>query len=366
MAMARYEDLGTHGKPTPIEALVEIFQREPAQISRAISSALTEGLVTVHIRDNGGRRPSRVPELERRLKDKFERLRLTLVVESPPSQTDQLAYSDEVHRRLGSAMGEEIARGGFIRDGEAIGIGSGRGVYETVRALQRQPPIRARNVSLVSLSGMGYMRHHSVRRNLILDADFIVSFMGQAFEDPVTMSLVASSLIHEKPLRLSPEPWILQDERKRAHLSTALLGVGTFTPGNRFYEESGANLTQHQAVYDPIRAGLRSLRGAEAAMKSEGHHPIADLGYHLFIVPKKKLSEAERQTIDILRRQADVINESILSANTTHFASTNTLTIIAGTDVKAHAIEQLLIDSTLPPVNLCTDERAARIMLRKD
>ena len=347
--------------------MAALFRREAAQVSRAICSALVDGLVTVQLIDNCGRRSARLPDLERRLKERYSRLRLALVVESPPivqAGSDQLAFSDEVHRRMGVALAEEIARGGFVRDGESIGVGSGRGVYETVRALQKQPPLRARGVSLVSLSGMGYTRHHAMRRNLILDADFLVSFMGQAFADPVTLHLVSSALIHETIPNLTPEPWIQQDERKRAHLGTALMGVGVFAPGNRFFEESDPDPIHHQDAYEVIRAQLRSLRTTAVRLEKSGHRALADLGYHLLIVPPRQLSEADRELVSLLKRQAATINRCILSATPSHFSHVKTLTIIAGTDVKAMALDYVLTNTAFPPVNLCTDETAARNMLR--
>ena len=272
-------------------------------------------------------------------------------------------YSDSVHRRLGLAMAEQIYDSGLIRDDELIGIGSGRGVYETVRGLQRLPPLRNQGVTLVSLSGLGYMRHHSVRRNLILDADFIASLMGQAFEQPVTLNLVSSSLIHETRHPLTPEPWIQQEDRSRKPLGTALLGVGVFAPGNRFFEESSAEPTYHQPLYDSIREPLRALRALAAKLEVGGNSPLLDLGYHLIVIPPNASTPEESELLKTLTRQAETINKALLSAHTSHFSSMRTLSIIAGTEAKATALNHLLVCGLFPPVNLCTDDVAARKML---
>ena len=366
MAIARFRHLAETGRLVPIEQLASTYGREAAQVSRAIAEAFARGLVSVAIRENEPGIGRRILEWERKLKEKYDRLRVCLVADSPPlrlREADTLAYSDDVHRRLGAVMAEQISSGSLIRDGELIGIGAGRGVYETVRALQRHPAIRAQGVALVSLSGLGYGRHHSVRRNLILDADFISSLMGQAFEPLVALNLVSSSLIHDSRPTLNPEPWILQDDRLRPLLNTALLGVGVFAPGNRFFEESAPETTFHQPLYDSIREPLRSLRAMARKLERPGYSALADLGYHLFVVPPKHSNDAELELIRTLARQADTINRSLLSAHTAHFDSMKTITVIAGTELKAAALDYMLNATHLPPINLCTDELAARQML---
>src|SRR5438094_658226 len=53
MALARYANFGTTGSLTSIKQLQNQFHRAPAVISRAIKSALSEGLVEVHAKLSG-------------------------------------------------------------------------------------------------------------------------------------------------------------------------------------------------------------------------------------------------------------------------------------------------------------------------
>lgn len=62
------------------------------------------------------------------------------------------SWDDGVHRILGEATARLLSTGPLFRDGDVIGLGSGRGVYYTVDALTRLPALRVSDVTLVSLT----------------------------------------------------------------------------------------------------------------------------------------------------------------------------------------------------------------------
>jgi DNA-binding transcriptional regulator LsrR (DeoR family) len=370
--LARFENVQKTGTLTPLSKLSQRFNRDAAVLSRVVTGALRSGLVEVKVgREDASSAPRR-PDLEQELYKKYPSLIKSIVVavsdtidRNKSSSEQLLRYSDNVHRVLGTALALEISRGAFMRSGDRVGIGPGRGVYETVRALQRQPTIRARDVTLVSLSGVGYMRHHAKNRNLLLDPDFIVAFMGEAFEHPVALDLVASPLVRapdaERPIR----SWIGSTDRGRPFIDTAILGVGVFTPGNRFYEEGGlTSSTAQQPGYDSIRPALRSLRALSERLASTDYVPLGDIGYHIFLVPPPGETRPSLQaTCQELQRQIVAINKQLLAAHRDDFKAMRSAALVAGTTPKARAVHYLLTNDLVKVSHLCTDNLAAEELL---
>lgn len=276
-----------------------------------------------------------------------------------------MSYSDDIHRLLGYALARELCNGTMIREGDRLGIGPGRGVYETVRAMQRQKSIRARSVTLVSLSGVGYLRHHSNNRNLLLDSDFIISFMGEAFDFPVTLDVVAAPLVAPAFESASIfNSWLTLPDRTRPTLNTAILGVGSFAGGNRFFEEASASVATQQPAYEAIRPALRALRVATSKLPVGEYVPVADVGYHLFFAPspQRKSSLPESVEADI-QRQLEAINRLLLSAHKNHFKSMQSVMLVAGTRGKASALHHLLSSSWIRVTHVTTDRATAHALL---
>jgi len=371
ISLARFENIRRTGTLTPLSVLAKRFGRDEAVISRVIGSAFRSGLVEVRVIQDEGLASPRRTDLEREILKKYPALMSAIVISvtDPPesratSSEEMLRYSDYVHRFLGTALAREISHGPFIRSGDHVGIGPGRGVYETVRAMQKQAPVRARDVTLVSLSGVGYMRHHAKNRNLLLDPDFIVAVMGEAFEYPVALDLVAAPLVpgpeHSTPFR----NWLSSADRARPTLDMALLGVGVFTPGNRFYEEASTVTARQQPAYDPIRAALQSLRTLSAKFSSEDYIPLGDLGYHIFLIPPPTDRKMESQMRSELERQVDAINKYLLSAHRDHFQAIRSAVLIAGTAPKARALNHLLAGDLLRIAHVCIDKPVAEALLQ--
>src|SRR5262249_54305311 len=150
------------------------------------------------------------------------------------------------------------------------------------RALLRQPALRPSRVTLTSLSGVGYLRHYSSKRNLLLDPDFIAVVLGEAFERPVTVELVSAPLIGDRQEVPAARDFALRGRTARA-IDLGLLGVGALVPGHRFHHEgSPSPPAQHEALYNPIRESLRALLRIVQSVADPGYVPVADIAYHLF------------------------------------------------------------------------------------
>lgn len=354
---------------TPLGTLAKRFRRDETVISRIISSSLRSGLVEIRAAEEASIAALRREDIERELLKKYSSLISAVVVNTPAPPDESVTsnammqYSDYVHRILGMALAHEICRGTMIRDGDRVGIGPGRGVYETARWMQKQTPVRARHVTLVSLSGVGFLRHHAHNRNLLLDPDFIVAFMGEAFEHPVTLDLVAAPLVCSPEKTLASTAWLRSPGRGRPLLDTAILGIGAFVPGNRFYEEAAATPPSQDSVYGPIRPALRSLRAACARAATDGHVPLADVGYHLFLVPSARGDQATSGVRNEMQRQIDAINATLLSAHRDDFQSMRSAMLVAGTPAKARAIDHVLTSNFLRASHISTDKNAAEILL---
>ena len=86
----------------------------------------------------------------------------------------------------------------LFRSGDAIGLGSGRGVFTTVDALANFPRLRVPGVTLLSLTGDVYPRHHSRDPNLCLDADTHVNLLGRCFAQDVTLHFLSSYICYDE------------------------------------------------------------------------------------------------------------------------------------------------------------------------
>jgi DNA-binding transcriptional regulator LsrR (DeoR family) len=371
IATARFESVRSSGIVTPLAELASRFGRNEAVVSRVIADALRSGMVEVRIVGEDERTPERDPHLEQELVRKYRNLLSAVVVKvkpstgAPLSSETTLAYSDSVHRVLGRALAIEIARGTLIKNGEHIGIGPGRGVCETVRALHREPPLRARGVTLTSLSGVGYLRHHARNRNLLLDPDYMAVSLSEVFEEPVALDLVSSILVVDDtmPRTTLPRAWLGTDIRNRRPIDTAILGVGALIPGNRFYEEALQSGPNQEPVYAPIRESLRSLLRSADPLRTSDYIPVGDIGYHLFFVSPPAGMSLSAEARALIARQIDSINNRLLSAHAPDFRQMRSAILVAGTPVKARAIHHLLTGNLAPVSHLCTDLFTAHLLI---
>jgi hypothetical protein len=293
IALDRFGPLQQGMRTVEVEVLSKRYKRDPAVISRAISEAFRRGLVQIR-KVERVEQPNRAPELEARLQSRFDLLGAIVIEpsESSASATEDrrsLVFGDELHAKLGSAMAQLIATGTVFRSGSVIGLGSGRGVYHTVDALSKLPPLRATKVTLVSLTGAVFAQDHAVRVNLRLDADFHVNLFGQCFAHPVEIHQIHAPIVLSDPREFSAvrkRTW-LGKEKWEGNIH-GLFGVGVLKRGHRFnefvdaYERSDFN---RDHTLDPILEPLRKLIRICRTVSNDYYCPVADICNNLFLVP---------------------------------------------------------------------------------
>jgi DNA-binding transcriptional regulator LsrR (DeoR family) len=357
---------------TPLGELARRFKRNQAVISRVVAAALRAGVVQFRVVHPENCPPRRCLDLQAELLRKYPDLLSATVASVGPSPTvapdheAALEYSDRVHRLLGLTLAIEIARGTLIKNGDQVGIGPGRGVYETIRALRHQGAVRAGGVTLISLSGVGYLRHYSKNRNPLLDPDFMVGSMGEAFEKPVALDLVSAPLVIQPgEARAAPvRRWLGSDNRNRRAIDTAIMGVGALIPGNRFYAEgSSSQAATHEPLYNSIRESLRSLLRLSESFRTPDYTPVGDIGYHLFFVPPPLGAHVPEVSQAVINRQVDSVNASLLAAHADDLKAIRSVVLVAGTTAKARALNHLITGRLVSVTHLCTDSLTAQLML---
>jgi DNA-binding transcriptional regulator LsrR (DeoR family) len=351
----------------PIKVLASKYRRDPAVISRAIVSAFREGLVEVREAAQTPQQPHRVDALERGLLNRFTSLSAAIVVAADATLGGAGAAAPDVHPKLGSAIAAVIAGGALFRDGDIIGVGGGRGVYYTCEALATLPLIRARRVTLVSLTGANHARDRK-RKNLRLDADHHLSLLGRCFLTEVKMHLVSHPLVYDDPAELAGamrRTWLNPEGRWRVNLPThALVGMGTLVSGHCMFDETAAAPPDRDPVLAPIFEDLRSLITVCQPLISERYSPVADIVNRLFYVSPPAGVTIDSATEQEIRAAIDRINTKVLAVSPVDLKRIPAVMLVAGTRSKAIAIRQLLTDNDYHIRFLCTDETAAEEMLR--
>jgi hypothetical protein len=379
IVLERFEPWSRRKPLKEISAIAKDHDRQPSVISNAIVEAFARKLVKIVPQKQTG--PTRVPDLERKLEARFQKLHAVRVIKAPTDATsasrDRL--EDRTHEELGEAAAGLLANKLIIRDKDVIGIGSGRGVYAVVKALSRFGMLRAHNVTAVSLTGAVYPRSHAYWNpednsgtadfNLHFDPDDHLTLLGFSF--PPDLKIVKLSCV------IAWEPGQLITERSRTILdrdtwktmvpNLAIVGVGVFSRGHRFFQEVDAPPSVSEKRLTPILGDLSALKkmvlGAVGPLQAERYVPVADVCNRLFYVkppPDISLSgEKEKQIKDLIKN----INGKLLCATEEQLAEIDQLMLVAGTRKKAPAIKQLLKEDKYKIRIICIDQEAAEAIL---
>jgi DNA-binding transcriptional regulator LsrR (DeoR family) len=381
ITLDRFAPLREGRRPKDLKSLRAEYGRDPAIISKAIQDAFQEQLVELVRVEKAPSAPRRLDRLETALRDKFANLRAAMVIESPPVPEAQegdpkaLVWDDEVHRNLGEGAAQLLSTGALLRDGDVVGVGSGRGVYYTVDALTRLPPLRVSGVTLVSLTGALYARDHGKRLNARLDADFHVSLLGLCIEHAANLRLVTHPLAysnHTQLLRDHELTYLGAKQWQESPPAYALLGVGVLGPGHRLYDAT----LEPDPILAPIDAQLKKLimicdrwRGPTSA-----YWPVADVCNHLFYLPPPKSIRMPEDTHrEIIQLIADV-NGRLLNVRADQLETIQHVVLVAGARKKAAAIGRLLsgdnsVPDGIPKMRiefLCTDSRTAEELIKEE
>ena len=372
IALKRLAGLPDSGRLTPIKEVAAEYKRAYAVISRAIPRAFKKRLIEFKALE----RPALPPvneDLEHRVLNKYTKLNVAIVIKTDSSSQD----SDAVHRRLGMAMAAFIASGSVIQNGNAVGVGSGRGVDMTLDCLGYFEKLRARDVKVMSLTGSVYGTPNQATKRTWLDADRHVVQLAQYFLEEPKQYLICHPLAYEladlekarsriwlRALDPNDEDGRKMDIPAMTHL---LLGVGTVAKNHRFYIEAAAKLKDQEAFLKPIHKLLvRLVSLCETAVSNFKHlapfySPAAEMSNFFFYVPPPpgKIVPNEEEIKSCIRQ----INARLLNALSSiqdhqPLGQLNWL-VVAGTKEKAHALRALLENDRYPVTYLCTDEQAA-------
>lgn len=285
---------GRQGKLFSVKALAEKYKRDPGVISRAVAEAFSKQLVELRTANESQPHavsdPVRCEELERQLQEKFDLL--GAIVVKIPSNEEERAWSaphrrDWLHEMLGRAMAHAIAKGPLFWPGTSIGLGSGRGVFYTIEALAALAPLRAADVTLVSLTGDVYARDHARQMNLRMDADTHVNLLSRCFAKSVIPHLLSARIVYED-VKLTDQArtksWVGEYWQKPTH---ALVGLGVLKEGHSFFDSVRSEQSAAKDVLWPIKQDLTQLVELSESFSSRypNYCAIADISNRLFVVP---------------------------------------------------------------------------------
>ena len=358
IAKARFEPLMNGDTEPSIGDLAERFNISRNAVQPAIREAFRLRLIEVRVVDSDSRlldeADYRVQSIEDELRSRFS-VSSAIVV-----KTDEKT-SDLVHRDLGYAMSREFHL--LVRDGSVIGLGSGRGPYYAVTGLIRRPRIKARNVTLMSLTGAIFPKAHSETLNAILDADYHTVLMGICFTEPLKSQRVIAYPITAQEVRT--KTW-LAGSQFRSHLPTlALVGLGVLRGQHKLAEVANSN--QPSGGLGPILKDLKKLISISERYSDDRYCCIADICHHLFFVDPPAdiaIARPDRKTMDALIAG---INERLLTLDENQIRRLGGLCIVAGTYQKKWAIREVLkrcSEGQLKIQTICIDEKTASELIR--
>jgi DNA-binding transcriptional regulator LsrR (DeoR family) len=338
--------------------------RNATRAHRWLKDAFARGLVKVVPTP----RISLDQKLAERLRETFPVLYGARVVDLDHlSIIDQRELDDKVHLELGYESAEWVSEGTIIRNGNSLGLGSGRGVYNTIFFCQDRLALAARNVRMLSLTGLVYAKDHSGTAYRDLEADKHTAMMVQCFcHGDVTSRMVGHPVVYETPDAM-------ERVRKTTHLGTrwkenkpdhALLGVGSMVPGHRLYDEAKGD--RHEPTLQPIVAELRELIKISDSIEFPEcpfYRAVADIANHLFCVRGHlwdQIDEAKRASLEAVVAQ---INSKLLTITPEQLRDIENVIVVAGTENKSIALRHLLYTEECNIRFLVTDSKCARKIL---
>lgn len=362
IAIDRFAPFRQGRGPESIKTLGGRYRRDPAVISRAIKSAFHDGLVDI-VRTGRPSYAPRVHSLEQKLLDKYPYLWEAIVVDANSAAgggagVAERRMDDEIHRKLGNAMAGLTSQW-RLRDGDAIGFGSGRGVYYTVEAARQLPAaLRVEGLHLVSLTGAIHARDHAEQLNARLDGDLHIALFGMCIQHTATLHLVTHPITARGALGAT---CLGEEEWKQLCPSHALIGVGVLAEGHRFYEEAKAK--KPDPILEPIIKPLEALVDAcdKIRQAEPSYYAVADICNHLFLVEKEGLSDTLRQE---LSSNIEAVNSCLLNVSETQLHDVGAILLVAGGRKKARPTRQLLSSPLFKIRIICTDSGMADEMMR--
>jgi len=365
---ALFEIVGTDASQISDSDAFRSKVRDSVKAHRAIRHAVEAGLVEVV----ETRRVKLQDELGQALRDAYPQLLGVQVVDlSRLPFKDARSYDDSVHEELGFAAARWISQGMLFQDGSIIGVGSGRGVYQTLNALKDFQQLSSRDVKVMSLTARIHAKNHAGAQGRDLDADFHAALLATCFNH-ASISLL--------PLPIAQaSPGDRERAARRTHLADAqwskvaprygLFGVGILAPGHRLYDESMASKREEglKAILPQVMQLVEISEQVHTLMAgiSPLYYPVADIANQLFTMQGSLWDRIEKNIQTRIEALVAEINCHLLTITEAQLRDIENVVLIAGTESKALAIRSLLERERSNIRFLCTDGDAARQILNK-
>jgi DNA-binding transcriptional regulator LsrR (DeoR family) len=363
IARAHLEPLKLGKNPRPKVELAKEMKLSQKTVGRAITEAFRKRLISIETRF--------IPSFEtddslaRALQAKFPRLKLAIVARMPKG-----IDSDKTHRNLGYAMARQIQGDPFFfRDGDVVGLGSGRGTYFTIAALNELDNVQVGEISLMSLTGSLFSQRSKDRENFLFDADIHAALLAQHFLGQIQVRPICSPIAQsiQDRAKVIRETWLGEDYDK--HVPThAIVGVGVLAEQHRFCQEvtSGQKAPVLRSISDDLKTLVRIV--GEITRSYDGkvpYCPVADICNRLLVVPHPDdlASSLRRRVSGDVEKLVSKINAHLITATKTQLSRVQNVILVAGTPIKARAILSLLQHSVAKVHTLCTDSEVAEALL---
>ncbi len=324
-----------------IEALQKRFGRAPAVLSRAVKAALKDRLVEIR-KSSQSANYKRAKDLEDQLKERFPGLRSVIVIEVD----ENAVMSDEdLHRLLGRAMARWLVEAQPFRDGDIIGLGSGRGVCFTVDALSAmKQEFGQKEIKIVSL--MGCLQGFTGGKwDWALDADRNAYNLFRCFDAAITkFKPVLFPLLHSTPeeaqrfrveAELTGERWVPP--------VVAIVGAGMFTADCVYRRIFDGGHLKPEIVQKLIELCTQLIDRCGQTGMAE-YSPVAIVCNHFaFLPPPAEVQGPDVSAIEEeIRKLVKELNDRLVAINDEQLASIKALVLVAGGREKAPAIFNLL------------------------
>jgi len=382
------------GKPRTHEDLARAFCKatgrrlSPKAVAQAIRDAFQERLVSI-TRNPTPPEYRTDPDLSRMLRERFRTLRAAIVVESKTDATD-----DEAHMQAGDALANHILSQMPFRDGDRIGVGSGRGVYYAVEALRASStslipvssgglsdltrsgsinPEREQGVVIMSLMGslFPYSTHKS--QEILFDSDITVARFAQCFDSLVHVRPVSYPIAlpaGDKP-DIIQRTWLGSRNYNMMIPTHCIIGMGILNAHHRFYKAVRPGY-KIPTILDQIHTKLVTLLGHidELNLRYPDYYPVADVCGRMFLVPPSSHIRPQDQTfikteVEPLIEQLN--NDHLLTVTKTQLRLvTQLVMLIAPTKQKSAGLHFLLNHPHLRVDVLVTDTAGASALIKMD
>lgn len=341
-------------------------------VSDLIASAHARGLVHLAVRADVNPY-DRSTEVEQRLRRRFAHVRTPVVVAPAKfGAFDERDFPsnkcDPAHRKAARALAWAISHADFplFQSGDVIGVGSGRGVWEFAQALRgSNPPQLATNVRLRALAGSIFNVHTEDNQNS-LDANANATSLLQCFG--------GTKVVESVDYTIASPPDQIAENRKESPLgdafasptpSHAIVGVGVYGPGHRFYDEiADGRKTGH---LDPIRATLQQLKDAvdDIIEMAPNYSPVADVCNRLFRTsPPPSASPELTLCLDRLEDLLRDINKLLINVTRAQLSTIPHIIVIAAGETKARALRDIVSKPLrLRRITLATTVATAEAMM---